>query len=907
VYKRQTLEDGRTKRPLTAVEDFHSNVLVPATQTGAYQPGLLSPYLKDTEALDGATETSQRMRYLALATETLQSLNKTFDATYKPKTGKSEDFLYRNPVQFFEVDGSIDENVKTAISVGALTWLQESASQRAFQSDDGIKALLNRPSSHIVTRAEQDLVGSMLSRDKTAINDLGRRAMQASGLKAVKNTPASEISRLESAMGSYALAMLASEGYVERVGVSGKALNIDGSSAVDATHWFVRIKRVPEAEGSTTMVHQPRVQTLVETGKGTGTVLNDLFGVENSVTGPLFTAPKRVQQTTKGTQQAIPSEQKAIIDNDQATKEWTVREDMKGLLDHPMFEGEGRDLLYRMAGATNKSYRVQKGREASLRGKNEGLVREVDQLFDFYEDPNFQSEEGATDYTKPFFFRLSVWVNQRVGIDSNTVNPLTSKVHRFAIGMPQWRHQVPVTGDDHKLTQFKLAVLEGLGKPVDKQSNAKSLDSFDTALAEDTVRASIETVKKMTTGQTVTEAEANALAEYVAGEEQFHTLDAIQHVARWELAGNEGTFESTLVREGDGITNGPALSMILSGAWGSLREGVALVNKMGFFEKGNPVQSAGTWLEDKSNKDLYETLADRIDTGARKAWKNGSPVQKAQYAGIFNILGSFRNDDNNGISPKGRKRVKTPLTGMVFGASTDKSIRNMGEDVVDLFYEHVEGILNKPYENEGLRKADLNAMIEAINPLLVKKLDPEMAMASAQSIEFTSTQRQQIVGRFVETVGQHVEVALDEQFKTFMDFRKQMNNMARLSYDLFEVTRDFETRKFLNELMTPDENGDVQLASVTKKKPIYKNGKVVRNEVVKDATGNPVLEPLQDLTPAQQKALDARIKDVSPLMHTVLSRASGELDAGMLMAKTGNGVSERTAYNTSISTKTGYP
>ena len=855
---RKSIDDGRSKHPLTTRENFLSEILQPAVANNGTG---LEPFVKD---LDQAGD-SQQVRYLKALTRFIEATNAKVADGFKKRTtdtSRRYDFL-----QFFaDTEGNLPENVQTAISVAASQFVQDLAAKNRYNTRKQIASMVDRSSAEQVTGPEYDALYDKGSYESVIVHDLGRKAIEALGLKASKDAPNNHVAQLELALGHAALQALYRQEILIREGVRSEFLKEENATKTEnrtskPIHWFTRLARNEDGTPVDSAAE------LYDASKGSKSIGNKLFAVENETTGPVFEPPKMTQKTTKGRDENIPSEQKKILENEMATKQWTIRQDMKALVEQLelMLPGQSRELLARMAGAKDlTNYIVQATNKASVDGKNDALYREVDHLLDFY-----NREEFVDEPNKPFYFPLSVWVNQRVGMVSNTVNPLASKVHRFMLQMPEWSYTVPVKGAgkgiskkaQHNFRQFKLAVLEGLGAPVDKQTNERSLKHFDKEVKQ--AQPHIDTVTRLTTGQTVTPEEVSALADFVGRKEQFHTFDALVNLSRWQTAKKTGAgeFTSTLVREGDGITNGPALATILSGAWKSVDSGLTLVEKMGFFGKGAKHQSAGAWQEDDANNDLYQSLAVRVDELARKAYQRAMAEGKTKYASVFALMGSFTNkpqkrdeevDGPRPVSDDGRKRVKTPLTAMAFGSGIGKAINSMGQEMVDLFFEQLEGALNSGKPDSD-RLEDAQRLVKTLNPLLPKnaKAPIPTSLVQAQRLTLTSEQRNHAVAQFEITLGKHVKTALKEQFGDFIEFRDQMSRVASHSYSMFQLVRNFEKRKFLKEL---------------------------------NIKTNKQGEPLQTLTARQEEELNARIRAAMPVMHTAMSKRSSELGAGLHMA-----------------------
>lgn len=865
--------DGQTSRPLSTQEDFLTTVLMPVTMDGSASTGL-SEYTNDLAEQDSDTGVSQRGLLRAFA-GFAKKFNAAVSSNAKPK---SKNFRHEDMLNFFrDENGQIPENVLTALSFSGYTWVMENGGMPLLKTKDGVKTMLGLNSNDFLEQEHYNDLKDMGELRSNVIQDLGRKAVGALGLRINPDAPQNHKAQLETQLGSHVLASMENAGLVT---MTGKETSAFSKAEEGAIHYFIRPTVNDESVNGF-----PTVDQIMESSTNTSGVLNSLFDVESRTVWPSFEPITEMsQRKAQRTGEDIPKEQRDIVAGEMENKPWTPRADMKNVLDRlqAIAPETFMDLLSRIGGATNKdSYISQATNEAGNQGKREAIQRELEHVFEFFGMSQFKNDDGSFNPNNKIFFPLSVWSNQRVGIASNTINPLTSKIHRELFGMQEWEHTVPLTRDSatedgqYRLDQFKLAAMEGLGYPVDKQSNETSLKTWEAEVMDGAGNILDPELQKMTniameltqdTGQQPSAQDLNDFAEFNAKNEGFHTLSTLSHLAQFQLAKAQGNteFTSRLTREGDGITNGPAIAAILTGAWGTLASGQALVNKMGFFEQGNPIQSAGAWQENISNNDLYKTLALRVDEYVKQVTERmpeGSQ-RLAQYNGVFNLIGDFVNAEG-AVKGSGRKAVKTPLTGMAFGASVKKSIQNMGHDVVDSFFDQIEGVLNSGGTNQQ-KLNEIEALRQSINPLLREQV-PVLDLESARKLEFTKSRRDEVVKAFSETVGEGVRTALEEQYgpsddpTTFLGFRDNLNKASKDSFDLFLLTRDYEIRQFLE---AERKAGNL---------PSNKKGEV-----------------LQDLTGNQLKELDKRIRAINPVVHTAMSKASNEQSAGLHMSKQKN-------------------
>lgn len=120
---------------------------------------------------------------------------------------------------------------------------------------------------------------------------------------------------------------------------------------------------------------------------------------------------------------------------------WTIRTD--GILDLWDQLGNWQTVVAGMRSV--KQGKTQANKKPIQQARNDDLERDLD-YFDEFRDPALGHPMFG------FLLPGDIHSQQRAGFKSNTINPQTSKVHRFLIAMKDWTVSVPVTGKgDFKL------------------------------------------------------------------------------------------------------------------------------------------------------------------------------------------------------------------------------------------------------------------------------------------------------------------------------------------------------------------------------------------------------------------------------------------------------------------------
>jgi len=77
-----------------------------------------------------------------------------------------------------------------------------------------------------------------------------------------------------------------------------------------------------------------------------------------------------------------------------------------------------------------------------------------------------------------------------------------------------------------------------------------------------------------------------------------------------------------------------------------------------------------------------------------------------------------------------------------------------------------------------------------------------------KAFKFTKEQRIQLVAKFKDLVGPHIEDALNEEYATYLARRTSFNSAAQMAFHLYDLARNFEKRKIANEAIA---NGDAPI------------------------------------------------------------------------------------------------
>lgn len=840
-----------TDRPLVAVPDFISTMRAKGQTEGYAEMAKMAGVDALTDVQKGAIK--RFFTFTRAAKPVIESSLRPFVKTGVNKRGEdfdTRDYHFKDQAQFLiNEDGSLDENLSTAIAYAVFSWGNDAAGN-LINSDAGINAILGRDSNEEISPAAYAALAYVGTRQAVVVSQLGAKVLEILGVQTLPNAPVNERARLEASLGSHALAVLKRMGLATINTISDaelKKLMASNEKANPALYHSFVSPVSERVEGKLQV--GPVAQRIREATVGSQSILDKLFGSQQGAVEPSLTPLDFTQKKAKRTQDEVPSELATIL-NAETKKAHYLRQDMWqvwGLM--------GPDALAQIAGVVDTTdVPTHKANRAGQEAKNDGLRQQIANFSQFFERIGDISELGVD---APLYFDRSVWKPQRVGLTANVINPQTSKVHRHMLRMEGWNSEIKFA-DQALMDGFKLRIMEAFGKKTEASDTSVVLQGYDAMVGTDAIQGAVDALAKMLRGESAnSSAEVEAVVRGVAeAGEKFHSLDALVALAHEKIARENGaeSFNTEMMGEVDGVTNGPMLSLLMLGAkdFGTLNQG-------GFFQigdldqKGNQITQFNTY-KGAGNLDLYESTI----AGVLRLLGNDP-----RLAAVEAITGKLFTDEGD-VTSKGRKVIKQPLTAMMFGSNTKTAVDGMADGFIDTIYERME---------DAARSNNLDALkktIDAANLLIGNKreyMDSSVGFEAALNTEFTEKQKNAIKASFYDLLGSKVEENLNDTYAVFMARRDTINKSANLAYELYQAA--FEAKR--------------QVLLETADLPRGKTGL-----------------PFSDLTKAQNNAIVAELKGMQPLLHTPMSKASNNLEAGMSMQKTKRELNDTSLYASEV-------
>lgn len=791
-----------------------------------------------------------------------------------PDNAKQRLYRYMDLMQFMvrerTEDGKkvayLEDNVKTAISFAAFSWVAEQRGESIRNSKDKVNRLLRRDKDAYVSDAEMRRFGRGMTQT-LLIDMLGGRAMDALGMRLNKDASRDLEAKMRVGLGAYAFQLMKDRGLIEPIkGNLTKAEQAELTSNPHMVLWGVTLdgKTLQPVAGS-------EVANIFMHAKGAQNILGDLFGAETERRAPSWKPITDLQKTAKRATQGIASSLQKTVDKANSVPR-KLRSDMLTIMES--FSDEHLDTIIGVEEVSTDTTHIDDrlGKLAANENKRHGLAV----LREFAQEVRDRSEKGMLDV--PFYIAEVVWRNGRVGYDS-TINPQNDLIHRYALTHDAWKVKVDMT-DAAQMDNFYLRVAEGFGQSTDKELAQTSIAEAKRIAEEPLVKEAVQSLARNLVGEDAgadfSDTEQSAIARAVQqGGEQVKTLDALLALAQMEAAkaAGESTFQTEIVTERDGVANGPILSHLLLGAAGSLG-GLLRIGRMGgLFTKTDGVKQFNEAYAAGRVNDLYQHTVKAIHS--RIQWRIGkdgkdSPIAQS-LADFWAIGGELFKSDGKTVSSDARNRVKALLNPLFFGSGLDKAVTNMA----DSFLENYKRILVQSHLREDGSHV---AAVHAMNRILSAQAGEDMVVfnpaASTKQLlntPISSETQRAFRAYFMQTIGKEIKGAVKREFAPFLDKRDFLNQTARLSYTLYDATRSAVRERYIAELVRAGEL-DVNNAN----------------------------QPLRDLSVQEEETLNKRVAALVPILHTYYSKKDRALQGGIRLSKNDRQVSEKGIYKSEV-------
>ena len=628
-------------------------------------------------------------KYYQQFSTTLADIKRDFDQT-KSYADKQ---LQESALPYFENNlGEMDPNVVAAMAFEAMNWATTTGPGTTYNDDFAINNLLGRPTDSAVTAEERTILNTAGTVRNTAVREIGNAIWKHLSLQKIANTTVDPLfmDKLIVSLGGMALSVLQQQNRVE-------------TTTVDSA-WFAKARQenpendteIIEAEGKrvnfvrnmTELVDteqgpawrdtNSRMTALVQGGQD---MFAKLFGADPNVRMPSLTGPPPVPTKISRSVAKISKKMQTRMKS-MTERVWRAETPVLSVLGRM----DMREYLEMAHGYVNENdlENVHVTQLEGVKGRNRGLER------DFSSAMEWNEEHGSS----PFHFAYKMIRSGRIYINSNVINPQSSKLHRFMFGMKEWNVGVPVDPQSaagiKTVEDFKIALALGFGINADKLMRAEVLTQIEAVLASQDMADALEVLNREGDEQ-FNFTEMAAFDKFLRpakgqpGGEGTHTMAAL---IAWNTYNNadavQGTVQVSIPMETDGITNGFIAGLLQTPPARITEEYRELLRAGGYFFKGDKWQSYPEWIAD-GGRDNYQQVADatgRLLRQMSKGLLNVSPKNKFDFRdnyvrdGAAKITGSGLLPKIDELSlTKGRQWAKNPLMVVSYGASVASVVR----------------------------------------------------------------------------------------------------------------------------------------------------------------------------------------------------------------------------------------
>lgn len=708
----------------------------------------------------------------------------------------------------------LDENLMAQMASATFSWLATMGGMTLRNRDEDINQLLGRDTKSAVSAEEQAAYASVGKLSNNVVEDLGQAILAQLPIQpnAATATP-QDVARLRTALGTLAAMTMLEQGYLEERWVR-VTTRKDAAGIEHVSYENFQGDTAPELLPDTVVERYFRVTSTQVTSQGfqREVMIPALQDIRNSfkVLQP-FMAEVLGNEATIDTVY-LKAEDVPTYKNDSHGNPLSTRQ-AEALTTHSArphrIKSAMMTILKALPGAMlpmllgadpQVETNVVEARRDSVRSANDGILDEIERLFTAYDELG----------DKPFFFRHSVAVNKRMHMQSQTVNPQASKLHRHAVTMDD---QVATVHWDNKTErqQFQIAVAEAFGAKIDKNDLEYGVNEFNRLQQNPIVQAGVTALQAILDGTYDQDHISDLMAAVEFGGESIYTLDGLLALSKMDTT---QPFESDLPRKVDGVTNGTAIGLLqLVGAksYAALR---TMLARTGIFLDSNET-SYGHWYNQPGNNDSYQELTARILDYFYKlpfTAPNAQTLQLLQRRSgmdfFFNV-NQFISKKDGKVSSAGRKLTKPILMTSNYGASLPKLIDNLTGSLIENIYAAIE----QAALNEDTAQL---ALIEQQVKLMLGDKAGLFTLDQAQPLKATiSPAAQQILRQLAwHTYGQAIQQSLHDEYSEHKRHATLVNDAAHLAFEAFQVLYKQATDTLLQTKQQADANAQLTLADI---------------------------------------------------------------------------------------------
>lgn len=629
-----------------------------------------------------------------------------------------------------------------------------------------------------------------------SINDmtssLGRAVIRDLGLKQTDDVPEQTLARLEASLGDWLISAMQVANMVHINTLPSGEFNQDkliaqgSDESVPESDW---LKQTHFVSLSANEINKQ----IADIGKGTGSYLADVLGVQSRKVYPTLKPNKEVKDKVESTSAKLSAKQKDRLLKAQQ-EPIVINQDMLSLVeglreqDNEFFY----DLFQARVPTDEELVNIHVSKHESLKESALGNIRDIDNFFGFV--------DGLPSKDTPFYDSIKTAKNSRMHYMSNVVNFQTSKIHRALVELANFKVDIDLSGFDGVTwfddkgkpkpeTLFLRAIFENAegtedifkpilkdmgfdGFTVDKVPSGAFLPiAYEYLTTDIKVNNAVLAVRDLQAGKTLSSEQKAHIKELVdtwdMGANSFRALMEVSNFL--SSVENKTTFTTSLGLSSDGVNNGIAIASVLMGIKDN-----KLLNMVGIFGKSSEFKSYFDTRTDPSVGDYY--------TGLKPVLTKAIDSLSFPNDYLNNAKKAFETLNTN---LKERKTLKAILIPFGYGAGIPRLIQSASEQMIKDIYATMEKTANmdKPYEKEQAL-GELQSNLQAILGNRFKL--PEDLL----SFTFSDYQLKKLNDVYAKTIGTAIKSAMKtyaSEFSNRRSFNIAIHNMAYDAYEIFKA------------------------------------------------------------------------------------------------------------------------
>lgn len=610
--------------------------------------------------------------------------------------------MHRLMLQGKKDNYTLPDSVVTALALSTINWLSNMTDETAgARTDKSIASLVGIKETEVTIddRLAAADVDVLLS---TASNTIGQGATDLLGLKAKPSDSSISndqiFAKIQAELGLLALSALSEKRSYNESKSLPAYVTIDKKRLGDL---YIRNKNEAEVDRELFTVKMTKPFTKLAANKDAGfkRVANVAVKVsrnEHVITGPQFAPIDEDKAVAISNDFFDPSDtQVAAIKRSEAAAREVVPEYVENITE--MLDSEETSTRFLKLLGQKDELEYHAVFAEGIQGKNRAIDKELQEMLDLRNEMN-------TFGFKHMWFNSKIITTDRFYQETNTVDPLSKKLHRFGISTG------PITVQDKRHTQnLVIAFGQAFGVDVDKQRRENTIKQSTEILAKladmykkgapviDMLEMLDKGVVKDVKGKTIT---PHATAHALLGVVEFIKYSDYRRLNDGKINGFTTylDIETDAVTSGIGIRNGQMpIGNDVDNTWA----------QTGIFTEKSKYKDFGSQAEDPTFKDAYNEpahiMTTRLPNVDNKVFESIDAERKEQllepltdaekkgnskgYARLKELTTSTTIGE--ALTEIKRSFMKDPVMTSNYGASLDSIAKTLSEVTLENFYNKV--------------------------------------------------------------------------------------------------------------------------------------------------------------------------------------------------------------------------